>query len=358
MVNIVGVRFRNAGKLYFFDPNGNWPSPGDYVVVDTTRGLEIGEAVTVVHEVPEEGLTLPLRCVLRVATAQDLEQDRANRIAARDAQAVCLRKIEEHKLDMKLVETQFTLDNTKLIFYFTANGRVDFRSLVKDLASVFHLRIELRQIGVRDEAKMLGGLGPCGRPICCGTFLGDFQPVSIRMAKDQGLSLNPTKISGICGRLMCCLKYEESYYEDAHRRLPRVGREVQTPDGAGVVTDTNVLKETVRVRIQKGDSAEIKEYAADAVHRTGQSVPFETAESPETGLSNYPDGMDESAAEAAAVIDPENDASDVSESEEATAEAPAAEPETENKGVSETPVGANNWLEALENAMRAAESKE
>ena len=265
MVNIVGVRFQNAGKLYFFDPNGNWPAPGDAVVVDTSRGMEIGEAVTVVHEVPEDGLTLPLKRVLRVATSQDLEQDQANRKAALEAHAVCLRKIEEHKLDMKLVETQYTLDNTKLIFYFTANGRVDFRSLVKDLASVFHLRIELRQIGVRDEAKMLGGLGPCGRPICCGTFLGDFQPVSIRMAKDQGLSLNPTKISGICGRLMCCLKYEQDGYEQTRRMMPRVGKPVETPDGSGTVTDLNIMKERVSVRVGSGDSFEVKEYALDAL---------------------------------------------------------------------------------------------
>ena len=272
MVSIVGVRFQNAGKLYFFDPNGNWPTPGDYVVVDTSRGLEIGEAVTVVHEVPEDGLTLPLRAVLRVATAQDLEQDRANRVAAKDAHTICLRKIEEHQLDMKLVETQFTLDNTKLIFYFTANGRVDFRSLVKDLASVFHLRIELRQIGARDEAKMLGGLGPCGRPICCGAFLGDFQPVSIRMAKDQGLSLNPTKISGICGRLMCCLKYEQEGYERTRHLMPRIGKPVETPDGTGVVIDLNIMRERVTVRLNKGEDFENREYTLEDLRQLNPAL--------------------------------------------------------------------------------------
>ncbi len=272
MVSIVGVRFRNAGKLYFFDPGNVWPSPGDYVVVDTSRGMEIGEAVTEVHEVPEEGLTLPLKSVLRIATAADLDQEQANRKAAKEAHAVCLRKIQEHQLDMKLVDTQFTLDNTKLIFYFTANGRVDFRSLVKDLAGVFHLRIELRQIGVRDEAKMLGGLGPCGRPICCGAFLGDFQPVSIRMAKDQGLSLNPTKISGICGRLMCCLKYEQDGYEFTRRLMPRVGKTVESPDGPGVVTDLNIIKETVTLRISKGDGFETKDYTLEALRELNPAL--------------------------------------------------------------------------------------
>lgn len=195
-----------------------------------------------VKEIDDTQLTSPLKPVIRIASAEDIQHVEDNKKHEREAYEICQRKIGEHKLDMKLVSVEYTFDNSKILFYFTANGRVDFRSLVKDLAGVFHTRIELRQIGVRDEAKMLGGLGPCGRPICCGTFLGDFQPVSIKMAKEQNLSLNPTKISGVCGRLMCCLKYEEDIYEETRRRMPRVGKEVITPEGNGVVWDLNIVK--------------------------------------------------------------------------------------------------------------------
>ena len=269
MVNVIGVRFENAGKLYFFDPGELWPTPGDYVLVETSRGIEFGEVVTGIKEIDDATLQSPLKPVIRIASAEDLQHSKDNKAAEKEAYHICQKKISEHKLDMKLVSVEFTFDNSKILFYFTANGRVDFRSLVKDLAGVFKTRIELRQIGVRDEAKMLGGLGVCGRPICCGTFLGDFQPVSIKMAKEQNLSLNPTKISGVCGRLMCCLKYEQDQYEQTRKKMPKVGKEVITPDGPGVVWELNVIKETVRVRIQKGDSSELKDYPMEEVQRPG-----------------------------------------------------------------------------------------
>ena len=269
MVNVIGVRFENAGKLYFFDPGQFWPTPGDYVLVETSRGIEFGEVVTGIKEIDDAMLQSPLKPVVRIASAEDLQHFKDNKAAEKEAYQVCQKKISEHKLDMKLVSVEYTFDNSKILFYFTANGRVDFRSLVKDLASVFKTRIELRQIGVRDEAKMLGGLGICGRPICCGAFLGDFQPVSIKMAKEQNLSLNPTKISGVCGRLMCCLKYEQDKYEAIRKKMPKVGKEVITPDGPGVVWELNVIKETVRVRIQKGDSSELRDYPMEDVQRPG-----------------------------------------------------------------------------------------
>ena len=269
MVNVIGVRFENAGKLYFFDPGELWPTPGDYVLVETSRGVEFGEVVTGIKEIDDSALQSPLKPVVRIATAEDIQHNKDNKEAQKEAYQVCQKKIAEHKLDMKLVSVEYTFDNSKILFYFTANGRVDFRSLVKDLAGVFKTRIELRQIGVRDEAKMLGGLGICGRPICCGAFLGDFQPVSIKMAKEQNLSLNPTKISGVCARLMCCLKYEQDQYEQTRKKMPKVGKEVITPDGPGVVWELNVIKETVRVRIQKGDSSELKDYPMEEVQRPG-----------------------------------------------------------------------------------------
>ena len=278
MVNVIGVRFENAGKLYFFDPGELWPTPGDYVLVETSRGVEFGEVVTGIKEIDDSTLQSPLKPVVRIASAEDIQHNKDNKVAEKEAYHVCQKKISEHKLDMKLVSVEYTFDNSKILFYFTANGRVDFRSLVKDLAGVFKTRIELRQIGVRDEAKMLGGLGVCGRPICCGTFLGDFQPVSIKMAKEQNLSLNPTKISGVCGRLMCCLKYEQEQYEQTRKKMPKVGKEVITPDGPGVVWDLNVIKETVRVRIQKGDSSELKDFPMEEVQRPGaQNVRREEA---------------------------------------------------------------------------------
>ncbi|HPS82359.1 MAG TPA: stage 0 sporulation family protein, partial [Candidatus Limiplasma sp.] len=260
MATIIGVRFKNAGKLYYFDPGELWPVPGNFVIVETARGMEYGQVITGVREVSEDLITPPLKTILRIANERDARHSEENERFEKEAYQICQRKIEEHKLDMKLVGVEQTFDNAKLLFYFTANGRVDFRSLVKDLASVFRTRIELRQIGVRDEAKMLGGLGPCGRPICCGSFLGDFQPVSIKMAKEQNLSLNPTKISGVCGRLMCCLKYEEDNYEQTRKNMPKIGKDVETPDGFGTVIDLNVLKETVLVRVRKGDSSELKTY--------------------------------------------------------------------------------------------------
>ena len=269
MATIIGVRFHNAGKLYYFDPGSLWPTAGDAVIVETARGIEYGEVVTGVHEVPDSEITPPLKPVVRIATVEDAQRQQENRRKEKEAYAICQKKIIEHKLEMKLVSVEYTFDNSKILFYFTANGRVDFRALVKNLASVFKTRIELKQIGVRDEAKMLGGLGLCGRPVCCAQFMGDFQPVSIKMAKEQNLSLNPTKISGVCGRLMCCLKYEQDHYEATRKRMPRVGRDVLTPDGVGTVQEVNILKETVRVRITNGDSSELKDYPAEDVKRLG-----------------------------------------------------------------------------------------
>ena len=269
MATIIGVRFHNAGKLYYFDPGKLWPTAGDAVIVETARGIEYGEVITGVHEVPDEEITPPLKPVVRIATVEDAQRQEENRRKEKEAYAICQKKILEHKLEMKLVSVEYTFDNSKILFYFTANGRVDFRALVKNLAAVFKTRIELKQIGVRDEAKMLGGLGLCGRPVCCAQFMGDFQPVSIKMAKEQNLSLNPTKISGVCGRLMCCLKYEQDHYEATRKHMPRVGRDVMTPDGVGTVQEINILKETVRVRIVNGDNSEIKDYPADQVKRMG-----------------------------------------------------------------------------------------
>ena len=269
MATIIGVRFHNAGKLYYFDPGSLWPTAGDAVIVETARGIEYGEVVTGVHEVPDEEITPPLKPVVRIATVEDAQRQQDNRRKEKEAYAICQKKIIEHRLEMKLVSVEYTFDNSKILFYFTANGRVDFRALVKNLAAVFRTRIELKQIGVRDEAKMLGGLGLCGRPVCCAQFMGDFQPVSIKMAKEQNLSLNPTKISGVCGRLMCCLKYEQDHYEATRKRMPRVGRDVMTPDGVGTVQEVNILKETVRVRITNGDSSELKDYPAEEVKRLG-----------------------------------------------------------------------------------------
>ena len=270
MATVIGVRFKKAGKVYYFDPDGIWPRPGDYVIVETARGVEFGEVVTGSRSVSDAQIVTPLKKVVRIASEEDVQRAEANEKREKEAFQICQERIARHKLDMKLVSVEYTFDNNKIIFYFTANGRVDFRDLVKDLASVFKIRIELRQIGVRDEAKMLGGLGSCGRPICCGAFLGDFQPVSIKMAKEQNLSLNPTKISGQCGRLMCCLKYEQENYEQVLKRVPRVGKDIVTPDGVGVITEINCIKETVRVRIRVDeDSFDVREYSIDDVRRPG-----------------------------------------------------------------------------------------
>ena len=281
MAIIVGVRFQNAGKLYYFDPRETGASAGDTVIVETARGQEMGETVTGPTEVPNEEIVPPLRPVIRVASQADIDHKAENTAREKEAFGICRQKIEEHKLPMKLVSCEYTFDNSKLLFYFTSESRVDFRALVKDLAGVFHVRIELRQIGVRDEARMMGGLGICGRPLCCTRFLGDFHPVSIKMAKEQNLSLNPTKISGACGRLMCCLQYEEDFYEKTSRAMPRVGKPVHTPDGDGTVAEVNILKETVRVRISKGnDMFELRDYPADQVQRLNGQQPAAARKDP------------------------------------------------------------------------------
>lgn len=246
MYNVVGIRFKKAGKIYYFDPAAYILEVGQYVIVETARGIEYGKVVVPIRQVDEHDVVLPLKQVVRPADTRDRLQVDENAIEAKRAFDLAHTKIIEHSLDMKLVDVEYTFDRNKIIFYFTAEGRVDFRELVKDLAAVFRTRIELRQIGVRDEAKLLGGIGPCGRMLCCSTFLGDFDPVSIKMAKDQNLSLNPTKISGLCGRLMCCLKYENDDYEIAKEGMPDIGDNITTPDGPGRVTGLNVLERLIQ----------------------------------------------------------------------------------------------------------------
>lgn len=248
MSSIVGIRFDEVGKIYYFDPDKLELKMDDNVVVETTRGMEFGTVVLAPREVTAQEIVKPLKKVLRKADEKDHKKMEANKQKEKDALRLCGERVSKHKMDMKLIDVEYAFDGNKIIFYFTAEGRVDFRELVKDLASVFKTRIELRQIGVRDEAKKIGGLGPCGRPCCCSEFLGDFQPVSIKMAKEQNLSLSPTKISGLCGRLMCCLNYEQEHYHTMRRKLPRLGSSVKTPDGDGEVVDTNALTEKVKVR--------------------------------------------------------------------------------------------------------------
>ena len=255
MAEVSGVRFKNVGKVYYFDPAGVALKKGDMVIVETARGVECGEVAMENRDVPDERIVHPLKKMIRKASEADLKKVRDNARKEKNAFDVCVKKIAEHKLDMKLVDVEYTFDNNKILFYFTADGRVDFRELVKDLASVFRTRIELRQIGVRDEAKMLGGLGICGKPFCCSTFLGEFQPVSIKMAKEQGLSLNPVKISGTCGRLMCCLKYEQAAYSELLRTTPKLGAVVNTPEGRGVVVDQNLLTGALKVRMDRAPEA-------------------------------------------------------------------------------------------------------
>lgn len=251
MVTIVGVRFKKAGKIYYFNPGEIDIQKNDCVIVETARGVELGEVVVGPKEVAEEDIVAPLKDVIRKMTDEDQQWHLENKEKEKEAFEICLEKIANHQLDMKLIDVEYTFDNNKVIFYFTADGRVDFRELVKDLAAVFKTRIELRQIGVRDEAKMLGGIGTCGKSLCCASWLGDFEPVSIKMAKEQSLSLNPTKISGICGRLFCCLKYEHDVYQEILDKLPGVGSIVETPYGEGTVIETNVLLEQVKVKIKK-----------------------------------------------------------------------------------------------------------
>ncbi len=264
MVKVIGVRFRTAGKIYFFDPLKFDIKKGDNVIVETARGIEFGTVVGDPKEVEDDKVIQPLKPVLRIANEKDKEQEAANKIKEREAFKICLEKIRKHKLEMKLIDAEYTFDNNKVLFYFTADGRIDFRELVKDLAAVFKTRIELRQIGVRDETKILGGIGICGRPLCCHTHLSEFVPVSIKMAKEQNLSLNPTKISGVCGRLMCCLKHEEETYEELNRKLPEVGDFVTADDGLkGEVQSVNVLRQLVKVIVEVNDEKEIHEYKVD-----------------------------------------------------------------------------------------------
>ena len=264
MGRVMCVRFRTAGKIYFFNPGNFEIKQGGHVIVETARGIEYGTVIGEPKEVEEEKVVQPLKSVLRIANKKDDEQEEANRQKEKDAFKICLEKIRKHNLQMKLIDAEYTFDNNKVLFYFTADGRIDFRELVKDLAAVFKTRIELRQIGVRDETKILGGIGICGRPLCCHTHLSEFAPVSIKMAKEQNLSLNPTKISGVCGRLMCCLKNEEETYEELNRKLPNVGDFVTTDDGLkGEVQSVNVLRQLVKVIVDVGDEKEIQEYRAD-----------------------------------------------------------------------------------------------
>jgi cell fate regulator YaaT (PSP1 superfamily) len=267
LYNVVGVRFKKAGKIYYFDPGELTIPAGEFVIVETVRGIEYGKVVIGNKQVDENDIVLPLKKVIRVADAKDKLIVEENKKAARKAYDICLKKVEEHGLEMKLVDVEYTFDRNKVIFYFTADGRVDFRELVKDLAAIFRTRIELRQIGVRDEAKMLGGIGPCGRMLCCSTFLGDFEPVSIKMAKDQNLSLNPTKISGLCGRLMCCLKYENDEYETAKEQLPDLGEYVETPHGLGKVIGLNILERVLQVELS--EHGRVVEYTLDELMKDG-----------------------------------------------------------------------------------------
>ena len=266
MIKVIGVRFRTAGKIYYFDPADYDIKKGDHVIVETARGIEFGTVVGGIRQVTDDEVIQPLKPVLRVASERDVQQEADNKQREKEAFKLCQEKIREHGLDMTLIDAEYTFDNNKVLFYFTSDGRIDFRELVKDLAAIFKTRIELRQIGVRDETKMVGGIGMCGRPLCCHTHLADFVPVSIKMAKEQNLSLNPTKISGVCGRLMCCLNHEEETYEALNKNLPHLGDRVTCPDGTqGEVASVNVLRQLVKVVVENGDSKEICEYKAEDI---------------------------------------------------------------------------------------------
>lgn len=263
-MKVIGVRFRTAGKIYYFDPREFTIKRDDHVIVETARGIEFGTVVMPPRDIEETRVVQPLKPVLRLASQKDMEQEATNRKKEKEAFRICLEKIKKHNLEMKLIDAEYTFDNNKVLFYFTADGRIDFRELVKDLAAVFKTRIELRQIGVRDETKIVGGIGICGRPLCCHTYLSEFAPVSIKMAKEQNLSLNPAKISGVCGRLMCCLKHEEETYEELNRKLPNIGDHVTTFDGLkGEVASVNVLRQLVKVIVDVGDEKEIQEYKVE-----------------------------------------------------------------------------------------------
>ncbi len=274
MRTVIGVCFRQSKKMYYFDPFEQDIKKGQGVIVETARGIEFGEVVLEPTELPDEEITAPLRPILRPANENDYRNREANLAKEKDAEKIAAQKIADRGLEMKLVGVEYAFNGSKITFYFTADGRVDFRELVKDLASVFKTRIELRQIGVRDEAKLLGGIGSCGRVVCCHSYLTDFHPVSIKMAKEQNLSLSPTKISGLCGRLMCCLKYEQECYEDARRRMPRVGREVQTPDGSGTVVENNLLRERVKVKLALPDGTfDLREYPLAEIRQKEPAPP-------------------------------------------------------------------------------------
>lgn len=278
MVKVIGVRFRQAGKIYNFDPLDFKIEVGNHVIVETARGIEYGKVVQSVQEKNEEDVIMPLKPVIRVATEEDDKIAKQNKDKEKKAFFICKKKIKKHGLEMKLIDTEYTFDNNKVLFYFTADGRIDFRELVKDLASVFKTRIELRQVGVRDETKMLGGIGICGRPLCCSTYLSEFIPVSIKMAKEQNLSLNPTKISGICGRLMCCLKNEQEAYEYLNSNLPNVGETVKTFDGLkGEVKSVNVLRQKVKIVIEQNDEREEREYSVNELKFKPKKKKFELA---------------------------------------------------------------------------------
>ncbi|RKD26627.1 Cell fate regulator YaaT, PSP1 superfamily (controls sporulation, competence, biofilm development) [Caminicella sporogenes DSM 14501] len=294
MVKVIGVRFKKAGKIYYFDPDGIDIEKGQNVIVETSRGIEFGEVVVGPKDVDEESIVSPLKKVLRIATLEDKIKAKENKEKEKEAFDICLKKIEEHGLEMKLIDVEYTFDNNKVIFYFTADGRIDFRELVKDLAAIFRTRIELRQIGVRDETKMLGGIGPCGRTLCCCTWLGEFEPVSIKMAKDQNLSLNPSKISGICGRLLCCLRYEQDSYKQLKKGLPNAGEKVNTPDGKGIVIENNVLRESVKVRLINNENEETGELDLSDdiyIYHKGEIERIEANE--ELGLDNEEDNESE-----------------------------------------------------------------
>ena len=281
MTSVVGVKFKDAGKMYYFAPGENKTETGDNVIVETARGLEFGTVCQEETQVNETSLVAPLKIIIRIATDSDKEKHKQNLAKKDEALRICQEKIDAHGLEMKLIDVEYTFDNSKVVFYFTADGRVDFRELVKDLASIFRMRIELRQIGVRDEAKMIGGVGNCGRGLCCNTWMRDFEPVSIKMAKVQNLSLNPTKISGICGRLMCCLKYENDVYTMMKKGMPNYGERIKTPDGVAVVTDVNILEDLIKTRLvleeaskenefEEKLSTEIYSYSKEEIKRLGK----------------------------------------------------------------------------------------
>ena len=290
MTKVIGVRFRTAGKIYFFDPGKLNIKRNDHVIVETARGIEYGTVVGNPREVEDSKVIQPLKPVLRIATERDDEQEANNKLKEKDAFKICLEKIKKHGLEMKLIDAEYTFDNNKVLFYFTADGRIDFRELVKDLASVFKTRIELRQIGVRDETKILGGIGICGRCLCCHTYLSEFAPVSIKMAKEQNLSLNQTKISGVCGRLMCCLKNEQETYEELNRKLPGTGDSVTLPDGLqGTVQSVNVLRQRVKVIVEINDEKEIQEYPVSELKFRPRKKKIKVSEQEMKELKNLED---------------------------------------------------------------------